>query len=186
MTHAARLVLEDADYALTQHRSTLQANAFRVSWFSVVALLRAVGHVLHKVDGGSDSSPAMRLAIEEKYREMKSSKSHHKIYWEFIDTMRNDFLKEYKSGVKRTLPIMIDGKPEHVFDVGSGRGGFGLEGGAGMGPTSGFVSRIVEGTYAGRPEAEVAREAIEWWGRYLDSIDSIASKYAAITPLGGA
>ena len=183
MTQAARLVLEDANYALSQHLPTLQANAFRVSWFSVVALLRAVGHVLQKVDGGSDSSPAMRWAIEEKYRELKSSKSHHKIYWEFIDTMRNDFLKEYKSGVKRTLPIMIDGKPEHVFDVGSGRGGFGLEGGAGMGPTSGFVSRIIEGTYAGRPEAEVAREAMDWWAQYLNDIDAVASKYAVPTPL---
>ena len=176
MTQAARLVLEDAKYALKQHHKTSQANAFRVSWFAVVALLRAVGHVLGKVDGGSDSSPAMRRAVNEKWTELVSRTSHDNIYWEFIVPMRNDFLKQYKTGVKRTLG--------GVFDVGSGRGGFGLEGGAGMGPTSSFVSCIVEGTYAGKPEADVAREAIEWWGRYLDSVDVLASKYAAITPLG--
>lgn len=180
MTQAARLVLEDAVYALSQHRSTLQANAFRVSWFSVVALLRAVGHVLQKIDGAADAPPAMRRAIEYKYSELRASKPAPQIYWAFIDTTRNRFLKEYKSNVKRTLPIMIDGNLHHVFDVGSGRGGFGLEGGAGMGPASGFVSRIDEGPYAGRPEADVALEATTWWSSYLDDVDSLALKYGAL------
>jgi hypothetical protein len=181
MTSAARLVLEDAEYALGQHRSTLQANAFRVSWFSVVTLLRSVGHVLDKVDGSPMASAAQRRAIDEKYSGLKATKPEPIIYWAFIETMRNDFLKEYKAGVKRTLPIQIDGTLHHVFDVGSGRGGFGLEGGAGMGPATRFVSRIVAGPYEGRAEAEVAHEAIGWWRIYLDEVDSLAAKHETST-----
>jgi hypothetical protein len=178
VTQTARLVLEDVEYALSKHRDTLQANAFRVSWFAVIGLLRTVGHALDKVDG--ETSVPMRRAIQEKYKLLKSSEPKPAIFWEFIEGMRNELLKEYELGVKRTLTGYNADKSQvmMIVDVGSGRGKYGAEDEAGFNNRIDFVSRISTGTFAGRSEREVAEEAVIWWKQYLDEIDTLVAKYA--------
>lgn len=78
MTRAARIVLQDARHGIRQHADTLQAEAFRVSWFAIVGLLRAVGHVLDKVD--AESSPEMRRAIRQKWSELTASRPEPMIF----------------------------------------------------------------------------------------------------------
>ncbi|MEX3982138.1 hypothetical protein AB4Y45_24530 [Paraburkholderia sp. EG287A] len=103
MTRAARIVLQDTRHAIREHSDTLQAEAFRVSWFGIVGLLRSVGHVLDKVD--AESSPEMRRAIREKWSELTATRPEPMIFWGFIEAERNRFLKNYEHGIERTLTI---------------------------------------------------------------------------------
>jgi len=166
MTKAARLVLEDAKYAINRHSDDLQGAAFRVSWFSVLALLRAVGHVLAKVD--SEASSAMKKAVQTKWQELQSETPP---IWRFIENDRNNFLKEYQSGVMRTrsrLATLPNGKTFYVaLDAGNVRGGM-------VASMDKSDSVIKEGPFKGQHEKAVALEAYEWWLAYLDAVDRLA------------
>lgn len=168
MTHHARVVLQDARHAIMNHNDELQAEAFRVSWFSIVGLLRAVGHVLDKLD--KLSSPEMKHAIESKWADINSTKPNPKIYWEFIDKERNRFLKNYEHGITRTLTIPGSTKGFTLsVDCGNSRGGQ-------LSPGSKLNSYISDGEFKGRYEKDLAIEAYDWWGNYLDEVDLLASK----------
>lgn len=169
MTHAARVVLQDTKHAISRHSDTLQSEAFRVSWFSIVALLRAVGHVLCKVD--SESSPAMKRAIKEQWSHLQSTRPEPKIFWDFIDAERNRFLKNYEHGIHRsiTVPAAIEGHWMTV-DCANSQGGQ-------FAPGSKLESRLTNSTFAGCYEKDIAWQAHEWWASYLDEIDSLADSY---------
>jgi hypothetical protein len=100
MTQKARIVLQDAQRAIANHTDALQSEEFRASWFAVVGLLRAVGHVLANED--ARSSEGMKRAIEEKWAELWRTKPEPKIFWKFILHERNRFLKNYEHGIVRT------------------------------------------------------------------------------------
>jgi hypothetical protein len=53
MTAAARLVLDDCRGALADLKEGVQGAEWRRRWIVTVVLLRAVGHVLEKVDGAA-------------------------------------------------------------------------------------------------------------------------------------
>jgi hypothetical protein len=53
MTARARLVLEDCKLALQLLENETDLRRWRLHWVSAIALIRAVGHVLDKVDGKS-------------------------------------------------------------------------------------------------------------------------------------
>ena len=166
MTRTARIVLQDAKHAIARHTDTLQSEAFRVSWFSIIGLLRSVGHVLDKVDSGS--SPAMKQAIREKWSQLQGSRPEPKVFWGFIDAERNRFLKNYEHGISRTLTVPAISEGFIVVDCGTSSGGE-------FSPGSPLQSHIASGPYAGRYEKEVAWEAHDWWATYLDEIDRLAA-----------
>jgi hypothetical protein len=173
MTVAARKVLHDACYAIHQHQDTLQGEAFRVSLFAVVGLLRAVGHVLDKVD--SEISPAMKRAIKDKFSKLKSQKTNSAIYWEFIHEERNSLLKNYKSSVIRTFDLYdIWGNFLTTENVGENSG---VEY---VGANT--KSIIARGHFVNKSEQEVAWQAHDWWVAYLDEIDELARKYENVQP----
>lgn len=55
MTTGARAILNDRLVALGTLEDETDTQGWRVHWVGVVALIRAAGHVLDKVDGRSDS-----------------------------------------------------------------------------------------------------------------------------------
>lgn len=167
MTKAARIVLQDAAHAIEHHSDALQGEAFRVSWFSVIGLLRAVGHVLDKVDGLSSSS--MRNAITQEYIKLKKTRPEPWIYWEFIDAERDRFLKTYDHGITRvlTVPTLVEGIYVTVD-------GANLQGGE-FAPGRSYTSAFARGEGAGRNERDLAWMAHDWWSNYLDDIDQLAS-----------
>ena len=59
MTTAARRVLDDCKFILAKLEDEKDDQQWRIHWVAVVTLLRAVGHVLTKVDGKRE---AVRLA----------------------------------------------------------------------------------------------------------------------------
>jgi hypothetical protein len=92
----ARLVLADCRVALEQAELALDPVAFRRSWAAVVALLRAVGHVLDKVDGRRSES--LRRAIDARWRLWNANRAGNRAYWTFIEAERNNVLKVYDFG----------------------------------------------------------------------------------------
>ncbi|PYQ20852.1 MAG: hypothetical protein DMF79_09475 [Acidobacteria bacterium] len=95
----ARLVLADCRAALEQAELPPDPVAFRRSWAAVVALLRAVGHVLDKVDGRRSES--LRRAIDARWRIWNANRAGNRAYWNFIEAERNNILKVYDFGDKQ-------------------------------------------------------------------------------------
>ncbi len=168
MTTNARVVLQDAKFAIASHSDILQSERFRISWISVVTLLRAVGHVLEKVDG---KSPAMKPAIAQKWKDLLDSKPEPKIYWGFIEAERNRFLKNYEHGISRKLMIPgpdLDGGNTIIYiDIGKGQGGE-------FGASEKLHSILASGPFEGESEKSVAWRAYDWWVSYLDEVDRLS------------
>lgn len=167
MTQQARIVLQDAKFAISRHNDQLQSEWFRISWISIVTLLRAVGHVLHNVD--SLSSPKMKSAIDNKFKEILKTKPDPKIFWEFIVQERNRFLKNYEYGIDRSITVPALSGGFLKVDCGDSRGGQ-------FSPGSKLISIITSGPFKGRYEKEVAWEAYDWWEKYLNEIDELVKK----------
>ena len=163
MTAKARVLLKDLKPAIASHTDDLQAEEFRVSWFAVTGLLRAVGHVLSKVDAAT--SRFLRRAIEEKWKALSQSKPEPTIFWGFIEFERNRFLKNYEHGIKRTFVAQgaeLEGKTiRTTFDCGNARG-------VTFSDAGNLESRLSDGPYSGQSERKVAWEAYHWWAAYLD------------------
>lgn len=170
MTTTARLVLQDCKFAITRHTDNLQGEAFRVSWLSIVTLLRAVGHVLDKVD--AQRSTAMERAIKEKWKELQSSRPEPPIFWDFIEGARNRFLKNYEHGISRWMMFpSVDGNFKIIFDMANSSGMLGASSVEARG------SRLVSTQFVGKNEKQVAWMAHDWWKTYLDEVDYLADQY---------
>ena len=169
MTAKSRIVLQDAKFAIAAHTNTLQSENFRISWIAIVTLLRAIGHVLEKVD--ADASPAMRVAVNKKWKQLQQSKPSPEIFWGFIEEERNRFLKNYEHGIVRELvtkgPVINGVRTSIHINVGDGRGGE-------IGPGKELSSVISSGPFAGQSERKVAWQAYDWWESYLDEVDALA------------
>jgi len=179
-THA-RLVLTDCEESLLELRAA-QQETLRRRWLATMALLRAVGHVLHKVDGSKSSE--LRTAIDRKYSELRQTQPEPAIFWQFIELERNNLLKEYRFAVRGDLTIAMPGGEQEglrsrVPGWPAGATGMVVEppmpGTAPFGTrftTSRFtISPFGDGPFLGRDPVEVVQEAIAFWKRYLDEID---------------
>ncbi|MBM3179524.1 MAG: hypothetical protein FJZ86_04135 [Chloroflexi bacterium] len=175
MTQNARLVLQDAKFAIDKHNNKLRGESFRISWFSIIGLLRAVGHVLENVD--AKLSDPLNKAIKEKWDELKNTKPEPRIYWEFIKKERDRFLKNYQHGINRGIyfKLELDEMPATItikVDTANSRGRGGVT-------KDEARSYIADGRYQGKNEKEIALEAYYWWKDYLDEIDEKAKEYSS-------
>lgn len=131
---------------------------WRPRWVAVVTLLRAVGHVLNKVD--SECSIEARAVIEEAWEGLKGSKPE--IFWQFIEEERNNVLKAYEFGPA----IGVTVRPGTIFlnlstgDTTSSPNG----------PTT-FDAFMRSGSFEGQDPLTLCRCAIEFWRVHLDDID---------------
>lgn len=133
-------------------------NRFRILWVGGLALLRAVGHVLHKVDS---ENQAIGRASQAAYNSWKADKDSHKIFFEFIEKSRNLLLKEYESlaDSRGTIPIVVfssQGSEIHELD-------------------ENLFRPLVNGYGAGEDARDVYLEAIDWWDSELTAIEKSAS-----------
>lgn len=118
-----------------------------------MALLRAVGHVLQKVDG---ENPDQRDVNNAAYRSWTSRQSRHAVFREFIEEERNYMLKQYRLNV-------VDSAEEYVavaagdFDVGyvPEETRFLLD--------ENLFRPVTGGFGAGQDARDIYREALEWW-----------------------
>jgi hypothetical protein len=178
-TRHARVVLSDCEAALLELQTASQ-ELLRRRWVTMLALLRAVGHVLGKVD--SHSSPAADAAIAERWDAMTRTtpQGEPKILWGFIEQERNNVLKEYQFAVRGDLRIQMppQGGAVPLAPRTTPPGGIGII----TGPvetqyvTSTFAlhpfSDDPDNPFAGQDPIAVVRDAIAFWHRYLDEIDT--------------
>lgn len=161
MTKASRKVLEDCKGALQDFKYGVQGEVWRRRWITSVVLLRTVGHVLSKVDALSD--PALKKIIDAEWAKLQDSKPEPRIFWEFIDEERNNILKEYQ--IRAGQGITIRPGTMHLnLTTGEQTHGESL-------PTL-YHYTITSGHYKGKEQKDVLNEAIEWWDKYLENIET--------------
>lgn len=152
MTTTARKVLNDCRHAHELLELEENESKFRLLWVSCSSLLRAVGHVLHKVD--AKTNPELKIAIADWWEKLTNDKSQHPIFFEFIERERNNILKEYELG-------MFSGEIDVLIS------------------TTGETFTLAEtafcpmsyGTFEGKDCRDIALQAIEWWDTQIDIIE---------------
>ena len=164
MTQNAREVLDDCRLALQMLEGETESRRWRVLWVAAAALVRAVGHVLSKVDG---RDPVVKRVGDQFFENWKRS-HNHRIFRDFIEQERNSILKEYQSSVhpmekvyitlQTQLVSTIDGSELTISDPI---------------PLDGNVYRpMLDGPWQGDDCRDVLQEAIVWWEQQLDLIDA--------------
>ena len=137
---------------------------WRIHWAGALALVRAVGHVLHKVDG---ADPDVRQQVDVVYNGWKSQETKNAVFWEFIEDERNNILKDYRFNLHPLDPVdvavmMTVRHPEtgelsqlpQVVPIGEN------------------IYRPVLGGYSeGNDARDFYREALDWWKTELAAID---------------
>lgn len=76
---AARRVLRDCHFAFRELQSAEPGTVWRLRWVTIITLLRAVGHVLDKIDG--KRSPYLGGAIKEIWTDIKTKKSKDYLFF---------------------------------------------------------------------------------------------------------
>lgn len=169
MTHQARQVLDDCRIALQLLEEEKNLQRWRIHWAAAVALIRAVGHVLDKVDG---DNPEIKRLSNAAFRKWNSDAPEHEIFRGFIKCERNNVLKEYKFNlhpgeevevaVISTLRPVKDGELMQV---------------AGVFPIGENVYRpLMDGFREGDDARDVLSEAIDWWEAELTAIECLLKR----------
>lgn len=164
MTQRAREVLEDCRLALNMLEEEANLQRWRILWAGAVALVRAVGHILDKVDG---KDATVKRVAREFFNGWKSG-ADHMIFREFIERERNNLLKEYRSDLHpleavqvavqmRLVPVNVV-EPKTIAEV------FDLD--------DNVYRPLLDGPWEGLDGREVLGEAIDWWDSQLEAIDS--------------
>lgn len=156
MTTAARQVLADCEVALEMLENEEDLRRWRIQWAGALALVRAVGHVLKKVDG---QNPELSSSIDTQYKDWRSNRTENAIFWDFIEKERNNILKEYRFNlhpledvdvaVMLTLQDPETGDTKQlaeVFPIGEN-----------------IYRPVIDGFREGDDARDVYSEALEWW-----------------------
>ena len=158
MTIVARRVLADCETALEMLEDERDERRWRVLWVGALALLRAVGHVLQKVDGRM--IPQAREAINAAYKNWTAEHPEHLIFLEFIDKERNNTIKEYRLSVLDSAEVAVV-----VGDLDAGYVVETLD--------ENLFRPVTEGFGVGEDARDVYREAIKWWDEQLTRLEAV-------------
>ena len=164
MTTRARLVLEDCRLALQLLEDETDLRKWRLHWVAAIALIRAVGHVLHKMDG---KSPAVRTASSAAYARWMGATPEHEIFREFIEKERNTILKEYDFNlhpgeeVEVAIPVTLQRVSDGVI----------VEAATIFPLDENIYRPLMDGFREGEDARDVLSEAIEWWETELTAVD---------------
>jgi hypothetical protein len=158
----ARRVLADCELALERADVAVAPEDFRVSWAALVALLRAVGHVLDKVD--RQESSALDRAISARWKLWHDDRQSHAMFWRFIEEERNNVLKAYEFGYLEEDVEIQEVRADSTSVIY---------------PNVPLFSSLRTGPFSGQPGLDVARRAIAWWAQELDAIENAAHRYGA-------
>ncbi len=148
----ARRVLADCKHALELLHEESRPASFRVLWVAGVALVRAVGHVLQKVDGRDE---VVKAAVAAVYASWKSNRSGNAIFWGFIEEERNQILKQYEIGYfAGSVDVVASGQAHSLDDH--------------------LFCPITDGPFAGEDCRDILEQAIGWWEQQLAAVEAEA------------
>jgi hypothetical protein len=165
MTYSARQVLADCYVALRFLEEETDLQKWRVHWAGAVALTRAVGSVLHKVDA---RDPNVKIAADAAYARWKHGEQD-RIFREFIKAERDNILKEYNFGSHplEKVDVALVSTVRHP-ETGE------LRQIAQIIPIGDNIYRpLLDGYWEGDDARDVLEEALQWWTRQLDAIDAV-------------
>lgn len=146
-------VLADCKRTIEKLESERDPELFRIWLVAAFALIRAVGHVLDKVDGAA--SEEIRVRVQRLWPEWKKGEGEHQIFKDFIELERNAILKTYE------FKFEPDPSPIHFTD---GKELFELAN------EDLFYVPADSGPYAGEDVRELLRQACNWWRKQLAQI----------------
>lgn len=164
MTAKARKVLEDCRVALQLLEEETDLQRWRIHWVAALALVRAVGHVLDKVDG---ADPALSRAARAAHQKWKGDSIEHEIFRKFIERERNIILKEYQFNVHplEEGQVLVQTQVQRVSDGQLGEL-------SGVFPIGDNIYRPLLDSYREGDDArDVYAEAIDWWESELTAIE---------------
>ena len=163
MTKQARSALADCKLALADFEASESGprGLQRSRWVALITLLRAVGHVLDKVDRPAASSDAKKR-MNDAWQQLGSAQRPN-IFHDFIEAERNDTVKQYEIRAARNPKIhgawTMEGKPLYVSQQ--------------PGAATLDAFSMLDGPYKGHDPSKLAKTAIEFWQQYLDTIDGV-------------
>ncbi|MEZ9231356.1 hypothetical protein AB4259_09760 [Vibrio amylolyticus] len=143
----AKKVLKDSWFAYEKLKASQTEEEFRINWVACLALLRAVGHVLAKVD--SKHSSRTKNAIDAWWSQLNRRKVENSIFWEFIDEYRNNIVKEYNLGVHFVPTELYSLEGEEVVNV---------------------EHHLISFTDSSENCIELVADSLVWWGVQLSDI----------------
>jgi hypothetical protein len=153
----ARTTLDDAKFAAQLFNDARESRARRVHWIATCALLRAIGHVLDRVDCEQDEIVA--AAIKEHWTAIRAiERERHGIFWNFIEPERNAVLKTYEFGFDDSDLARLESVPDGVS--------------ARREPNLSYMPALADG-YDGADARELIREALSWWEFQLVRIEQL-------------
>lgn len=147
----ARQVLDDCRFSLAKLAQAEGRQEYRVMFLATLALCRAVGDVLDKVD--KNQFPSVRGLIDAQWKLIKDSEKDEKsIFWKFIRPERNSIIHEYECN--------YDDGP---IDLWTAEDIYSIE--------DMYSCAMKVGPYRGVDSIEMLRKAIEWWDAQLSEIE---------------
>jgi hypothetical protein len=136
-----------------------ESPSWRPHWVACLALLRAVGHVLHKVDGTTDAHH--REVIDAAWAEWKARQTDNAIFWNFIEAERNNLLKQYAFGVEPEPNYVVTASGERIV----------TKDGDEIVTKDDFFRLSLAG-FEDQEGRDVIGEAIKWWHQQLAIIEA--------------
>ena len=164
MTDNARKVMADCEIALELLESEQDLGRLRVHWAGAMALVRAVGHVLDKVDG---RNLTLRPLVDAAYSRWKADRSSNQIFWNFIHKERNNILKKYQLNTHphEEIDAVVMPAAEHVGtgEASQAQQAFSIG--------ENLYRPILDGYGDSDDARDVYREALEWWRSELTVLE---------------
>lgn len=162
----AREVFKDCEYAKECFQQALDQKRFKdakLLWFASVAMLRAIGHVLKKVDSKTRGD-AFNHALDTRYEHWK----REPIFADFIERERNIILKVYESSLTEQEII------EESFLITESGDQLVTESGDELVVMTAITTLVKgSGAFSGEKPAYVLSKALAWWDKELSELEQI-------------
>ena len=167
-----RAILDDCRHLLSELRQNPREVSWRTRWLATVVMLRAVGHVLeHETKNSTDA--ALRAAAQRWWKSLGESEPEPAIFWQFIYDDRNALLKEYSFTATQSPSRLARSEGRAGRSSSNTVFVFTPLGMEIFDETPSY--EMVLSPFTGRDARDIIDEAIQWWGRQLQAIESGAT-----------
>jgi hypothetical protein len=164
----ARQFLDYCRHAAILLRENPTGSEWVIKWAATLALLRAVGDALEKVD--AKESKSFKYAQSQWWNEIKQNKPNHAIFWRFIREDRNLLLHEAELTAGQSAMVVLTGVSVHALT------------GNQQPPTqeplpspqATYSYHMNRGAFHGHDPRDLVDQAIKWWDDQITSIENAA------------
>jgi hypothetical protein len=161
----AREVFKDCQHAADQLGKAIDEQRLddaKIFWFASLAMLRSIGHVLHKVDAKTYGT-AFADQLKTRYEQWKQEP----VFADFIERERNIILKEYDS----SLEVQSTTEDDYLLLENGGR--LLLEDGGSIIIGTTTITTLIKarGVFAGSSPLTVLSDALAWWDQELSHFE---------------